>query len=261
MQTGSTRGRAWTRVRLALLSTVVVAVTAVTVSGCGAGGGDTGGDTGGAFDLVLQPEFVQGMYPDIPVTVLVTVEDAPEAAGEVSLAADFSHGSASVEPATITAGGIAEVTFAAEPVQDEVEATLTVTATRGEVERSDRRQVFVIPGEDDREEVARQLLAVFAGWLEENHPELGITPQTEFAGSLVAPRLLVVSHYLFENDAHELGVSWHIMVAPDDWSEIYLRPRDSLVPTRAFRLSSWSAALAGEDVEVTEVVAPAEVVR
>jgi hypothetical protein len=51
------------------------------------------------------------------------------------------------------------------------------------------------------------------------------------------------------------------MVAPDDWAELYLRPRDELRPTRAFRVSSWSAALAGEPVEFTEVAPPDEVVR
>lgn len=51
------------------------------------------------------------------------------------------------------------------------------------------------------------------------------------------------------------------MVAPDDWAELYLRPRDSLTPTRAFRLSSWSTALGGGRVEITDVAPPAEVVR
>jgi hypothetical protein len=71
----------------------------------------------------------------------------------------------------------------------------------------------------------------------------------------------VVSHYEFTNDDYELGLSWHIMVPPDDWSELYLRPRDELNPTRAFRMSSWSAAMEGGEVEFTEVSPPAEVVR
>jgi hypothetical protein len=66
---------------------------------------------------------------------------------------------------------------------------------------------------------------------------------------------------MFDNDDYELGVSWHIMVPPDDWSELHIRPKDSLTPAQAFRLSPWSAALAGEDVEFTEVAAPAEIVR
>jgi hypothetical protein len=146
-------------------------------------------------------------------------------------------------------------------VREEVDATLTVTATRADVEHTGQRQVFVVPGQDDREATARELLSLFAGWLEQHQPALGITPETGFEGSMVAPRLLVVSHYMFDNDAYELGLSWHIMVPPDDWSELYLRPKDSLAPTRAFRLSSWSAALGGEDVQFTEVAAPTEIVR
>jgi hypothetical protein len=86
-------------------------------------------------------------------------------------------------------------------------------------------------------------------------------PESEFEGAMVAPRLLVVSHYMFTNELYELGVSWHVTVAPDDWAELYLRPRDELHPTRAFRVSSWSAALAGEPVEFTDVAPPDEVVR
>lgn len=238
--------------RLAL----AVALT-VAVSGCG----DDIADGGGPFELVLHPEFVQGMYADTPTTVLVTIEDVGAGSGEVFLTADFTSGTATVSPRSVSAGEIAEVAITAAPVVDEVDATLTVTATRGDVEHIDERQVFVMPGEDDREPIARDLLAVFAEWLEQNQPALGIAPETVFEGGLVAPRLLVVSHYLFENDEYELGISWHIMVPPDDWSELYIRPKDSLTPARAFRLSSWSTALSGGNVEFTEVEPPAEIVR
>jgi hypothetical protein len=246
------------RIRIRILLLAATAAVVFAIGGCG-DDDDDGGD--GPFELIVHPEFVQGMYADLPVTVLVTIEDTDSGTGEVSLTADFSHGAATVSPSQISTGQIAEVTITAEPVVDEMEATLTVTATRGDVEHVGERQIFVMPGEDDRESTARDLLAVFTAWLEENHPDLGITPDSSFESSLVAPRLLVVSHYMFDNDEYELGVSWHIMIPPDDWSELYIRPKDSLTPAQAFRVSSWSAALAGDDVAFTEVAAPPEIVR
>jgi hypothetical protein len=247
--------RTWLRLLLLAVSAAVV----FSIGGCGDDDDDDA--SGGPFDLIVQPEFVQGMYANLPVTVLVTIADGEGGSGGVSLIADFDHGTATVTPTQISDGQIAHVTVTAESVSDEIEATLTITATRANVEQKGERRIFVMPGEDDRESTARDLLAVFTRWLQENHPEFGITADTSLEGRLVAPRLLVVSHYMFENDEYELGISWHIMVPPDDWSELYIRPKDSLEPTMAFRLSSWSTALDGGDVSFTEVDAPAEIVR
>jgi hypothetical protein len=68
-------------------------------------------------------------------------------------------------------------------------------------------------------------------------------------------------HYVFFNDGWEVGVSWHIMIAPDDFAEAYLRPRGALRPTRRFRIGSYQTALETGFVEVTEVEPPAEVTR
>ena len=51
------------------------------------------------------------------------------------------------------------------------------------------------------------------------------------------------------------------MVAPDDWAELTIRPRDQLTPTHAFRLNSWSAAVAGGDIQIETVEPPPEVIR
>ena len=73
--------------------------------------------------------------------------------------------------------------------------------------------------------------------------------------------LLVVSHYAWFTDDAEIGLAWHIMVAPDDWAELTIRPRDQLAPTQAFRLNSWSTALAGGDIEIDAIEPPPEVTR
>ena len=90
-------------------------------------------------------------------------------------------------------------------------------------------------------------------WLADSEPQLGLNPDTEFFGSFIAPGLLVVSHYLFMSESWKSGLSWHVMVAPDDWAEIYLRPRTEMAPTLAFRLSSQTAALEGDMIDIESV--------
>ena len=47
----------------------------------------------------------------------------------------------------------------------------------------------------------------------------------------------------FFDDRWELGLAWHIMLAPHDRAKLCLRPRDELAPTPAFEIASWSTAL------------------
>jgi hypothetical protein len=235
--------------RLSLLVLVVLLVS------CGDG-------DDAPFELQIGPEFVQGVIPGEQLVLLATVED-PAGAGPVAVTAEAEAGQVIVDPGSIEAGQVAEVTFVADPAPGGVEApfTVTVAAVRGSVEKTAEVSSVIVPWQDTLAPTANDILTVFEEWLGAKEPELGITPETEFEGTLVAPNLLVVSHYAFFDAEWELGLSWHIMVAPDDWAQLYLRPRDKMAPTRAFELSSWSAALAGEPVEITEVPPPDEVTR
>lgn len=241
-----------------ILAAAAVAAGTLLAVACGDG---NDAEKGGSFELVVHPQFVQGALHGIPVTLLVAVNDTEGGSGAVSLSASFPAGTATVNPGSITAGETAEITLTAQEVNEDLETTVSVTARRGSVERSASRPVTVMPGEDDLGPVAADLLELFKNWLTESHPDLGIGPDRDFAGNVVAPRLLVVSHYMFADEEYELGLSWHVTIQPHDWAELYIRPRDALTPTKAFRLSSWSAALEGEEVEFTEVPAPEEIVR
>lgn len=243
---------------LRILAAAAVVVGALFIAACG-GGGDSEKD--GAFDLTVHPQFVQGALGGIPVTVLVTVQDVAGGAGAVSLSANFPAGTVAVNPESIVAGEIAEVTLTADAVDEDLDTTVTVVAQRGSVEHTATRPVVVMPGEDDLGPMAADLLALFTERLSESNPELGIGPERDFDSNVVAPRLLVVSHYLFVDDEYELGLSWHVTIQPHDWAELYIRPRGTLTPTRAFRVSSWSAALEGAEVEFSEVSPPEEIVR
>jgi hypothetical protein len=67
--------------------------------------------------------------------------------------------------------------------------------------------------------------------------------------------VLIVEHYLFFSTDWELDLSWHVMIAPDDWSEIDLRHRDSeLAPSLAFKIDSVSANDAPHEIAPPEAV-------
>lgn len=223
----------------------------LAVTGCSGGGVDS------PFELEILPQFVNGAFPGAELMLLVAVtseDDSP-----VTLTANAGDAPATIEPSEIRPGEVAEVSIVPAPGMESL--AVSVTGVRGKVERTVVEETPVVPDTDQLGPEARQLMAVFSAWLADERPEFGITPTTELEGNAVAPMLLVVTHYMFKTDAWEIGLAWHIMIPPDDWAEIYLRPRDEAVPTVAFRLASRQAAFADGVVEISEVEPPAEVVR
>ncbi|HUW45526.1 MAG TPA: hypothetical protein VMW50_06990, partial [Dehalococcoidia bacterium] len=134
----------------------------------------------------------------------------------------------------IVEGQVAEVVVI--PAQASTGKTIKVTITGNRGSSTDKKVVSfaVVEGEDDRQEYAVELLDRFVPWLATNHPELGITGDTAWNGTMVSPVWLVVSHYLFFSEEWEVHISWHIMVPPYDWAKIDLRHRfDELEPSYA----------------------------
>jgi len=132
---------------------------------------------------------------------------------------------------------------------------VTITGTRGSVSDEKVASFEVAEGEDDRQEYATELLDKFVSWLATNHPELGITEDTAWDGTMVSPVWLVVSHYLFFSEEWEAHISWHIMVPPYDWAKIDLRHRfGELEPSYAFEISSLDANSEPVPIEVPETV-------
>jgi hypothetical protein len=242
------------------MNKTMVPLLAVILAACGGAAATTTNPSPG-FTMSVSPEFVQGLIPKATSGVLVTVTDASPTDVPVQITATAPGADVTVQPAEIGQGEVAEVRIVAQSVSEETPIDIEITATRGAVTQTAARTTSVLPWEDDRGEYADTLLQLFVGWLSTNRPDLGITSTTEFSGSFVAPMLLVVSHYMFMSDQWEIGLSWHVMIAPDDWSEIYLRPRDSIAPSAAFRLASQQAALDNGTIDITEVSPPAEVVR
>lgn len=209
--------------------------------------------------IVVLPEFIQGVIPEERLMLLVSQSD-PDG-GPMTVLAEAPGAEVTVEPPSISGTDVAEVTVIPEPSNEERELVITITAGEGDDAEIVTRTVTVLPWEDDRGEQAREILGLYTAWLAENRPELGITPDVDLTGTFVAPQLLVVSHYAFFNDQWELGLSWHVMLPPDDFSELYLRARSELRPSAAFRIGSWQTALEEESAEIMEVDPPSDVVR
>ncbi len=86
------------------------------------------------------------------------------------------------------------------------------------------------------------MLARFLPWLATAHPELGIGPKTKFDATIVGPRVLVVTHYLYFTPEYEIHLYWHVMIAPYDWAKIDIRRRGvETSPSLAAEISSVSA--------------------
>lgn len=243
----------------------MILVLALTAS-CG-GGNETTTSTGRTpptattrptgTGLVVSPEFIQGIIPGANLLLLVGLGDP--GSGPVEVTAEANRADVTVDPSTIDGGQIAEVSVVPGPVTEETELTIRIGADGlTPVEKT----TAILPWEDDQRAIdADRVLGIFTPWLAGNRPELGITAETEFTSSFVAPMLLVVSHYLYLNPDWELGVEWHVMLPPDDFAEIYLRPRGQMYPTLAFRVDSWQTALDTGTADIYEVEPPVEVVR
>lgn len=155
----------------------------------------------------------------------------------------------------VVQGQVAQVVVT--PAQASTEKTIKVTITGNQGSSTDKKVVSfnVVEGEDDRQEYAGELLDRFVSWLTRNHPELGITGDTGWNGTMVSPVWLVVSHYLFFSEEWEVHLEWHVTMPPHDWAKIDLRHRfDELEPSYAFEISSLNADSEPLPIEPPEAV-------
>jgi hypothetical protein len=237
---------------------VIIAVGAI--AGLGPGCGEPDGN--GAFHINVVPEersedqdpfySIAGQH----FVFLVTITDeADESELPVTISATAPGAEVVMYHEEILEGEVAEVVVI--PAQASIGATIDVTVTGNRGGASDEKIISfeVVEGEDDRQEYSEMLLDRFVSWLATNHPELGITNDTAWNGTMVSPVWLVVSHYLFFSEEWEAHVEWHIMVPPHDWAKIDLRHRfDELAPSYAFEISSLDAGSEPVAIELPETV-------
>lgn len=214
----------------------------------------------GPFDLSSSPAFVQRIIPGHRPVALVGVGGSGDTPVELTVSSSLETVAVSLEPSSAAVGDVVEIWADVPEVTEEVPWTVTVTGTRAGATASLDISATLVPGTDDLAGTAGEIVGLF---LENLRGEVDGLPATvpELGQGTPVAGLLVVSHYAWFTDQFEVGLAWHIMVAPDDFAELYLRPRDTLAPTRAFRITSWSTALAEGGAEVVAVEPPGEVVR
>ncbi len=238
----------------------VVLVFAAGLTGCGWWQSDDGGGAS-ALQIERSPQFVNRLIPGERPLALVEVSGDAQP-GRVSLIGESSIDGMAVrlEPASVTVGEVAEVWVQVPEVDQDVPFTVTVTASRSDDQVSVAIDATAVPGVDDIADTAAQIAQVFLDAMADEVPGLPASADQLTRGTPVAG-LLVVTHYSWFTPEYEVGLAWHIMVAPDDFAELSVRPRSGLTPTRAFRLGSWSTALAGRVVDVREIDPPPEATR
>ena len=192
------------------------------------------------------------------VVYLVVVKDTGEGNANgtaVDISATVSGAAVSVDNSAIEPGEVAEVIVIPDQVSVNKTLTIVISGNRGGVIRTETVEIEVIEGEDDLSEVAVQMRNKFAPWLAANHSELGITSETEWIGTTVNPRILVVMHYIFYSENWEMYVTWHVMIPPHDWTRIYLRPRfTETKSTFAFEISSVQGEAEPHSIELPDWV-------
>jgi hypothetical protein len=245
---------------------LIAAALAIGAAGCGEGEeSPTPAPSPAPFALKVIPEHMDDTVPGQSCVFLVSVADEGEGEGKgdsVSISASVADAVAAVSPEAMAPGQVGEVTVIPDEASTGKTLSLTIQAEREGLERQQTATLTVQQQSHALDELAvtaADMRDKFVPWLAANHPDLGITAETEWAGTVVRPNIMVVMYYLFLSDEWEMGIQWHVTIPPHDWTRIYLRDRDSeLAPSRAFEIPSTSAQ---GPYQATEIEPPEAVWR
>jgi hypothetical protein len=201
-----------------------------------------------------EPPEVRMAIPGQKVCFLVVLNTADTGTPVTISATATKANVTSIEPVELTAGVVGEVWVVPDAATTETTASVTITATRAGVTKTVERSLPIFPEVDGRAADAQPYFEHWIAWLVAEHPELGITENTTWEPMFVST-LLVVSHYAYWSEDWEMTIAWHVMMPPDDWSEIHLRHRGTeSAPSLAFRIKSFSGKTEPQAVEPPEVV-------
>lgn len=209
------------------------------------------------FSLQATPESMQAIPGQLCV-FLTSVQDDGDGSGKgkaVAISAQATDLTPTVEPLQITPTQVAEVSVTPTESQKEQSVSIDIKGKREGLEHTKTVSLSVVEGEDNLEITAVSIRDKFIPWLEANHPELGITYETVWNGTIVTPNILIVANYLFFSEDWEMGLTWHVMIPPNDWARIYLRRRFHEVrPSLAFEITSLDANDAPQPINPPDAV-------
>ncbi len=194
-----------------------------------------------AFALKVYPDALRGdAIAGQRIVFLVTVSsNGTSPLSGVKISATAPRSAVAVTPETLSAGDVGEIAVIPDVAAVGTNVTLSVRAEGAGSVRMHSVNFSVLTGEDWRLDRARELRDLFVQWLQVNVPSLGITNQTQWMGTIVSPRWLIVEHYLFFSEDWEMHVYWHVMIPPYDWAKIDLRQRlTGFTPSLSYEISS-----------------------
>ena len=122
---------------------------------------------------------------------------------------------------------------------------------------SDSATLNVWDWDNSEQEQTYEKLTPFLTYLSQNKPHLNINSTTPWVISCNDAGILIVEHYLFKSTTWELELSWHVMIPPYDWVQVYLRPRAEIKPTWGGMVESWNSS----SNIVIEITPPDQVFR
>jgi hypothetical protein len=214
-------------------------VLALLLAGCA--DGDSESTTTEPSDSPFTLEVAPSEYmPIMPGQRFVIVATASGGSGPVTMQAEVG-GDADVTPpaATVQPDEVIEFTVVARPESVDSTVSFELRAQRGNTSHTHPMNLQVVDWSDDLEPLATELRERFVTYLAENHPDFGITADTDWTPTITKPQILVVMHYLFFSEDWEMGIMWHVTVPEHAWSRMYLRPRDGMTPTFGLEIPSY----------------------
>jgi hypothetical protein len=134
---------------------------------------------------------------------------------------------------------------------------IEVSFTWGELVAHDSAFLYVLNWTSEGLDEIIEKRDVFIDFLAVNHPEFGIDNNTTWTPIYNCAGIIIVGHHLFKSAEWEMEVSWHVMIAPYDWVQVYLRPRAESTPSWAGTINSWST----DNGTVVETDPPTEIYR
>ena len=221
----------------------IIMVDVEDLGGSDAGGPVTLSATAPEVEIIVEPQvIVPGQVAEITVIPRLVASDEPGPTPRLKPLQDdpLPPGPIRPEPGDDDLLPVDPYDDPFGPGPKEI-VTLNIRGERGDEIQTQTATIVVRPGEDLLLDPAVEMRDRFIPWLTQNHPELGITTQTGWTGTIVTPHILVVTHYLFLTDEWEMEVRWHVMIPPYDWTVIYLRRRGvETRPSYAFKIDSVS---------------------
>ena len=163
-----------------------------------------------------------------------------------TISASCENATVSVGPKAITEGYVAEVVVV--PNEGTMGSIIRVKVKAEWQGYSDTETVTLNVREksDSLEELTSEAVIIrnmFLSWVATSYPELGISLNDEWFGTIVYPNTVLIKYFLFFSEKWEVGIRWNTSSDSVDWAQMYIRLRTAqFAPSKSFEIGSLSAA-------------------